>query len=169
MDLPTLESLAEKFLEYGIDTIRENGEIHLQYQLIRADGGIEIVLVDGPITNSRAGKRILSDQIRARCAAGELQAVMMLSDVFYGTTDEQGQKTMDALKLDVEQAHELGLLKKREALLLIVDSPIFHRAIRQGYRRAGRSIEIEDREELPENASGRMVVYFPRTAAAAAQ
>ena len=57
MTIEDLKAIAQKALDYGIERIRDDGELHMMFHLIGRDGAREIVVCDEPdITNSEEAK-----------------------------------------------------------------------------------------------------------------
>ena len=75
MDIETLQALNEHMLEFSMNVMREGKELLPMFQLVQTDGTIEVMALDGPIMNSVSAKQHVSEMIRGRIAAGDIEAV----------------------------------------------------------------------------------------------
>jgi hypothetical protein len=144
MTIEKLKDLADHALEFGLGCLREKGSLHLMFQLVLRAGGIEVMMVAGDVTNSEDAKAELAATIKARAAAGELEAVIMLSDMFFAENiTPEANKIRLAFRMTIEQAAAAGLCEKREAVMVRLESPIYWLHMQQEYVRAGDRIEVK--------------------------
>ena len=171
MTIDELKDLSEFVLKSGVETLqKKHGDLCARFHLVKADGGLDIVFIEGDLINQPTAKEIMAREIRRRAAAGELQAVVLLSDVFVGRMSEQNEQIRRRLGLNVEQSAELGLCKRQEAVMVSLDSPFYRRIVTQDYTRRGREIELGERKEMDDTkpgsrASGRFMSFFNHEAA----
>lgn len=158
MTIDRLREIARKWFDSSIETLRRDGDLMQQFMLVGRDETVEFIAIDGPLTNSEIFKADLGRKIRARTESGELQAVLMVSDSFFASLTPEQDKTIKRLRLNVEQAHELGLCEKREAVSVYVESPIFQGVMRQEYRRCDgdKRIELVGEPDIRSDADGTM-------------
>jgi hypothetical protein len=173
MRIDQIKGLAELMLQNALSRIHEAGTFTPMYNLVRRDGGIDVIGIEGKLMNSRAAKAEISGVIRQRAEASELEAVLFISDTFFGhVTNPDHQRMIETLRLDVEQAHALGLCEKHEAILVVIDTPIYQALIQQTYERNADKIVLKERRDTSAEPgaelSGRMVSYFDKPSASAA-
>lgn len=133
-----LRDLVRRILGEATEELLRTGSVFQRFYLVRKGGGMDLVLIDSDITNDEKEKSALGKGLRRIVEGGEIEAVVMASDVFYAKDiAPEANKVREALGLNIEQAHAMGLCEKREALLVTLESPIFAGLARQEYRREG--------------------------------
>jgi hypothetical protein len=175
LTIPDLKALAQRQLDYGIERIRETGDLMQTFILVKRDGTMEMIVIDRAITNDEQQKFTLSKMLKARVAEGEIEAVIMLSDVFFADDiTPQGNAIRQQFRMTIEQAAAAGLCRMREAVMCMLESPIFGQHMQQEYRRDGTRIELVGAPLIADDASGtgkflpsRFTGFFPRPASAA--
>jgi hypothetical protein len=166
MEIEELKNTAARIMADSVDELKRTGSVNASFLLIRRDGAIEIMVLLGDAISDPALKATVSSKIRGRAQNGELQAVLFVSDIFASSGMTEGQaETIRALRLNVEQAAALGLIQKREAVMVFIDSPIHRQIAHTFYRRVGgRQIEIEEATSMEEGPAdrftGRMIDFF---------
>jgi hypothetical protein len=166
MTIEQLKELAEAILTLGVDLLKERrGDLPAMFHLVKLDGSHEIIEIEGDLINRSDVKETLARRIRERVAAGELQAVALLSDTFVGRMTEENEKIRRRLGLNVEQSAALGLCERREAVMVALDSPTFRQVITQFYKREDGRIELSERKMMDDtvpgnHGSGRMLDFF---------
>jgi hypothetical protein len=107
-------------LQLGVDELRKCGNLLPKVLLALTTGknAIDIIAIDGSFPEQQDARKKILDPIRARIAAGEVKAVLFVSDVLIG---------------------------KQEAVMVMVDSSIFRRILRQDYSRVGKAIDFGER------------------------
>ena len=159
MNLERLRGIAREELDRAIATLRETGSVHMSLTLVKRDEGIEMMVIDGALTNDEGFKADLGRKIKARVDAGEIQAVMMVSDTFFAAnTTPENDAIRRRLRLTIEEAHAFGLCEKREAVLVTVESPIYAAHMQQEYRRVdgAKRIELVGEPIIANDADGTM-------------
>jgi hypothetical protein len=172
MTVEDLKVIAQKALDFGIERIRETGDLHMMFHLVGREK-TEIVMCAGDVTNSEAAKAELSRDLKARVRAGGVEAVVMLSDTYIAEMTPAQEKLKRAFRMTVEDCFNAGMIPKREAVTVTLESPIYAQIARQEYRRVdgGRAIElagapqiissIEDANGISGKYSGRFTGWFP--------
>lgn len=146
MTIETLKRYAADCLRDAIEDVRRDGTLTAMFTLFLRGGGAEMIATDGSTTNSRTGKDAVARIIRGRIATGEVEATVFRSDTFYSDdlTPETNRIRL-ALQLNIEQAGAAGLCTVKEAVTVILESPIYHQFMRQEYRRhEGRAELVGD-------------------------
>jgi hypothetical protein len=174
LTIPALKALAQRTLDYGIERIRETGELMMTFTLVKRDGGIEMIGVDGETTNSGRRKDALAKTLKARVSEGQIEAILMLSDVFFADDiTPQAEAIRQQFGMTIEQAAAAGLCRRREAVYCILQSPILALWMKQEYRRDGSRVELVGAPEVQDDASGdwqveaggRFTGFFPPVSA----
>ncbi len=159
MTIERLREIARKEFDRAVAQIRETGSVMQMFTLIKRDESIEIMAIDGALTNNEAWKADFGRKIKARVAAGELQAVMMVSDIYFAANiTPENDAIRQRLRLTIEDAHALGLCEKREAVMVTLESPIYAAHMRQEYRRVdgAKRIELVGEPDITSDAEGTM-------------
>lgn len=136
MEIDQLKELATRIREVSIERLTETGSLDMVFHLVRTDGTFEIVYPEPDAANHSSQKDALSKLIRARIAGGGIEAVIFVSDIYFGKTiNNEATRIMQQMKLNVEEGEALGLIKKVEAVMVTIDSPIYFEIGRQVYTR----------------------------------
>ncbi len=136
MTIPELKEQARMAFDFAVQRMRENnGDLNQMFHLVRRDGSVEILLIEGAISNSEDEKLNLSRLIRARVATGDIEAVIMMADAFVASITPENDEIRRALKMNVAEASAFGLCEKQEAVIVIMESPIYQQMLQQIYRR----------------------------------
>lgn len=155
LTIDQLRDLARRTMDFGIDKITKDGDLCQMFYLVRADGSMDVVVVEGGITNDENAKRALSITLKARVAAEGFLAVIMLSDVFFTENlSKESDKLRQLLGLTIKQAADAGLCEITEAIIVSLESPIFYLILRQKYRRDGDCIELLGERTEEDDSSG---------------
>lgn len=170
MTIVELKDHAARMLDFGIEQIRTKGDLRQMFHLVCRDGTIEIIMVHGEVTNSEEAKRALGRLLKARVAAGEIEAVIQLSDTFWTSDmDPEKDKIRQALDMTIEQAAKAGLCTLHEGILCVLQSPILYQTTVQEYKRDGERCELagEPRTGSDENGTlrrpaGGRFDFFPQ-------
>jgi hypothetical protein len=138
MEIEDLEKLAKMVLKLGLDEARECGNLLPKFilALTTRKKAIDLIALDGPLPTQPDAREKILEPIRSRVAAGEVEAVVFASDVLIG---------------------------KQEAVVVMVDSPIFRQILRQDYSRAGKAIELGEHHTNDDPAIRRQMIgdFFP--------
>ena len=171
MTIEDLKAIAQKALDYGIERIRDDGELHMMFHLIDRDGGREMVVCMPDITNSEEAKAAFARKLKERVRAGGVEAVAMVSDTYIAHNMTPAQEaTRRAFRMTIEDCWKAGMIPKREAVSVTLESPIYQQLARQEYRRVdvgggAERIELVGAPEiissLPD-ANGRSAKYSGR-------
>jgi hypothetical protein len=159
VNLERLRGIAREELDRAIATLRETGSVMQMFTLVKRDESVEMIALDGALTNNEGFKADLSRKIKARIAAGELQAVMMVSDTYFAANiTPENQAIRQRLRLTIEEAHAFGLCELREGVMVVLESPIFAAHMRQEYRRVdgGKRVELVGEPWIASDADGTM-------------
>lgn len=170
MTIVELKDHAARMLDFGIEQIRTNGDLRQMFHLVCRDGTIEVMLIDGRITNSEDAKRALGRQLKARVATGEIEAVIQLSDTYWTSDmDPEKDKIRQALDMTIEQAGKAGFCTVHEGILCVLQSPILYQTTIQEYKRDGERCELageprtgSDEDGAIERPAGGRFDFFPR-------
>jgi hypothetical protein len=138
-----LKDHAARTLDHGIERLKRDGELMQMFHFVRRDGVLEVVMIDGAITNDENAKHQLGRRLKARVAAGDIEAVIHLSDMYWTSDMEpEKDKIRQALGMTVEQAGRAGFCTVHEGVMCLLESPILHQCAKQEYRRDGDRIEL---------------------------
>lgn len=171
MTIDELKKLALTSLDYGVKYIRDKGGFNQMFHLIPREGPAEIMMLDGIISNSAKAKGAIADLIHMRVAAGDIEAVLMISDIFYSTDmSPENYKLRKKMRWNIEESSARGLCTKHEAIAVTLESPIYQMVARQEYRRVGDPERIElvgdvvtiDTTAQGWQVEGRFTNYWPR-------
>jgi hypothetical protein len=155
MTIEKLKALADHALEFGLECLQDGRELHLMFHLVLRAGGLEMMVVDSGITNSEDAKAELAATIKARIAAGEIEAVIMLSDTWFAENiHPEANKIRQAFRMTIEQAAAAGLCEKREAVMVRLESPIYWLHMQQEYVRSGDRIEVKGERSRTDSLDG---------------
>lgn len=173
MTIEELKAIAQKALDYGIECIRDDGELHMMFHLIGRDGGREMVVCADDITNSEEAKAAFARKLKERVRERGVEAVIMVSDTYICDSMTLAQDAIRReFRMTIEDCWKAGIIPKREAVSATLESPIYQQIARQEYRRAdgGRAVElvgvpeiissIPDANGLSAKYSGRMMGFF---------
>ncbi len=174
MTTDELKALARRQLEFGIEELRETGELVQKFTLVKRGGRLDIIFVEGAVTNDAGAKEALAMTLRKRVAPEGIEAVLMLSDVFWGTMrSREAELLRRSLDLNVEESAAMGLCDKHEAVMVTLESPILNQVLRQEYRREGDGTVIvlvgelfirDDTSPDMKVRGGRFTGFFPHAA-----
>jgi hypothetical protein len=138
MEIEDLEQLANLALRLGVDEVRECSNLLPKFllALTSKEKAIDMIALDGPFPEQQRVREQILEPIRSRIAAGEVQAVLFASDVLIG---------------------------RQEAVMVVVDSPIFRRILRQDYSRVGKTISLGEHHTNDDPAICRQMIgdFFP--------
>ena len=138
MEINDLEGLAKLGLQLGVDEVRKCGNLLPKFllALTRGKNAIDIIALEGPFPEHQHAREKILEPIRSRIAAGEVQAVLFASGVVIGT---------------------------QEAVMVVIDSPIFRRILRQDYSRVGKTISLGEHHTNDDPAICRQMIgdFFP--------
>jgi hypothetical protein len=168
-----LKAMAQQTLDDGIAQIRDDGELHMMFYLFGRDGTREIAVCMPDITNSEEAKAAFARKLKERVRAGGVEAVAMVSDTYIAENLTPAQEAIRReFRMTIEDCWKAGMIPKREAVSVTLESPIYQQVARQEYRRVdgGRAIElvgapevtssIEDANGKSGKYSGRMMGFF---------
>jgi hypothetical protein len=173
MTIDELKAFAARVLDESVERMRKEGDLHQSFYLLHRAGGFDFVLATADVTNSEPAKAALARKLRARIAeAGDIEAVVMVSDIWQTIITTEQAKIQRALGLTVEQAGKAGLCTVTEAIMVTLESPIYRQLARQNYKREGAKIvltgapEIEDDVRPTVGFTGRFMNWFGNEARA---
>lgn len=160
MTIPELKKQARMAFDFAVQRMRENnGDLNQMFHLVKRDGSVEVLLIDGAISNSEQEKIKLSRLIKARVATGEIVAVIMMSDTFVATISQENEMIRRKLRMNVDEASAFGLCEKQEAVVVMLESPIYQQMLQQIYRRDpkdGRKITLVGELKITDNSDPNM-------------
>lgn len=150
MSIEELQTHAKVIMSFAVRRLREKGYLHLMLHLLMRDGNDEIIPIHA---DTDAGFLALKNEsavyVRERISQGGVEAVLIVSDTWI--TVVPGPRS--------------------EAVIAVLESPIFCQFTVQRYRRAGGRIVL-DGEPVTESltspgdfASGRFANFFDHPSA----
>ena len=144
MTVPELRELAQQVMNTSFERLRETGELGQMFFLLKPAGGMEIIVLDGSVTNNEEAKKKLGRELKLRVVAEQIQAVLMVSDVFVsGDMSKEQNRARRILGLTVHQAAQAGFCTVSEAVVVMVETPIYRLHLTQRYRRDGKRIQTD--------------------------
>lgn len=159
MTITQLQAFARASLDFAVNCIRETGQLSQQFHLIPHNGDCphDIMVLGGDITNNRRALYLFLDLLRAKVKADNIEAVVMLSDTFITEwmTEEQAREK-SRRGLNVEEAEKVGLCQKHEAVMVVLESPIYQQILRQKYRRnppESTNVELVGEPEIDDSGT----------------
>jgi hypothetical protein len=154
MTIEELKETAARALQFAIERLQERGDLAHMLHLVRRSGGIEIIGSTAEVTNSEKSKGELAKILRERMAVlGDVEAVIMISDVFWAELTPAQEKMMRVFGFNVEQAAAAGLCEKFEAIMVTLESPILYQMAKQKYTHSadGRAIMLDGAPEITDD------------------
>ena len=109
MTIEELKAIAQKELDYGIECIRDDGELHLMFHLIGRDGSREVFVCASDITNSEEAKAAFSRKLKERVRERGVEAVIMVSDTYIADITPEQEKVKRAFQMTVEDCWKAGM------------------------------------------------------------
>jgi hypothetical protein len=167
MTIDELRGLVDGIFAASVRQLQETGDLMQKIHVIKHDGSIDVIVLGGDITNNAGAKSVLGRILHQRVEAGDVEAIIMASDVFWAQISDENQKIRVALGLNVEQSAAAGLCEMQEAVVVTVETPIWCHTMRQNYRRVGDRIELVGEPEMSDDGkwravSGRFSGYWPQ-------
>lgn len=168
MELERLKLNVDVLLAHGVVALQEKGAVDPMLELVKADGTAELMPIEGRLLNDGFAKSAIATLVRARVAAGGIEAVLLLSDIYYAVLSPESHRIMQERRLTVKQAADAGLCEKAEAVMVILDAPDYHQIARQPYKRVDGRIDLGERFDADSTmagfggAVGRFVNFFPQ-------
>ena len=124
------------------------------------------------VTNSEEAKAAFARKLKEHVRDRSIEAVVMVSDSYIADMTPEQEKVKRAFAMTVEDCWKAGLIPKREAVVVTLESPIYQRIARQEYRRVDgdRAVEligapeiissVPDANGMSGRYSGRMMGFF---------
>lgn len=162
-----------KFVEDCMQDLREDDMVAMRFMLLHADGTHIPIFIDPEISNASEGKDAMAKIVRKYVKEHKPIAVFFLSDVYVSKiVDRKNSKKAMRLAKQLEQiggeeAERRGLVKRREAISCLIETPLAAIQLTAFYRHDKKEIVEEEREQLGPGAvmAGRMAGYFSEDAA----
>jgi hypothetical protein len=169
MTVEKIRELGERAMADAISQLTKTGEVRMMFHLVKRDGGVDHVVFDQKATNDPAFKRQFGDMVRARVAAGEIVATLLVSDTFTTHDDIESPKIQAlrrAFGLELKDLGDMGICKVKEAIALHLESPLLTETRHQEYVRKEGRIELDGPEIIAEGHSlrGRVSGFFTQEA-----
>jgi hypothetical protein len=155
MTIEELKSFSANALNHAVKILTSTGNLGQIFHLIRRTGAHEVMGVSGE-TNSDAAKNGLAAMLRHRIAEyGDVEAVIMISDIFFAEITPEKAKIKELLGLNVEQAEAAGLCTKSEAIMVMLESPILQQMTIQMYERGHHGkVTLNGAPVITDNTTG---------------
>jgi len=148
-----LDALAERELRIAQEETERTGSPLARF-LVFSPEGTDIIAVDGRIMNSGQAKTELFRSVREAVKLKRAEAVIFVSDIWAGkSVDPEKYRLVQrfeeefGIALNVEQMHELGIVEKREAIMVAIHTPLKITHITQFYKRFPQEKRIEWQEQ----------------------
>jgi hypothetical protein len=168
-----LKAIAQRALDFGIERIRETGELHQMFHLVGREK-TKIIMCGGDVTNDEDAKQELSEHLKARVRGESIDAVIMVSDTYIAEATREQDAIRRAFGMTIEDMFKAGMIPKREAVTVTLESPIYAQCVTQEYRRAeddDKRVElvgapvitstVEDANGISGKYRGRFMNWFP--------
>jgi hypothetical protein len=134
------KGLAKFALDFAIKQLRETKSFQAICHLIPAEGSIEVVLIDGDDLNSFEAKYEIGKKLKARAKEINAVATVFITDAYMAEITDM-ERYQQACQIaghhigDTATLERLGLAKRRECLMVSVETPIFRQFGMQFYAR----------------------------------
>jgi hypothetical protein len=167
MDLDEIKGIGEHVLDLETKELLKNkgDSPHPKFFLFRKNGGVAVFFVDGTLMNSGSSKSELAKKVREMIKHHDAIATAFFSDSYIAEgMSAEAERMCVMLGLNLVEGAKIGLVKNlREVLLLQIESRLGCLMLCQFYRREGKKIVLEERnEKKPDQAEGRFAGFFPQ-------
>jgi hypothetical protein len=129
-----LRDLAHKTLEFGVECLR-SGELLQTVHLVKNEGR-DVIVIDPRISNDHESKRVLTQALKVRLQADpNIEAVLMLSDSYVTELTSEEALMRARLHMTPSEMSEMGFGRRREAIMVLLESPMYKQWLQQEYKR----------------------------------
>jgi hypothetical protein len=138
MEVTELKAFSEHALEFAKNFLREHKHFNPMFQVLSAEGLHVIAPEDLPDgVDEHVAKDALAETVRALVREKQAQAVINIGDAWVMALDEKHPFFREAAsrQYPMEQLERMGVGKRREALVLTLETPIYTRIMEQFYYR----------------------------------
>jgi len=139
------------------------GDMMMKF-FVMSEEGYDIVFVPQRwVSNDTDAKAALAASVREMVVKQNALAVGVLSDVWLGWLNWQDRELVDVVnRRGTAWAEKEGLLKRREALMYNIVTPIQTVQLNWFYKREGEKITFEEKQQMnPQQGIGRFAEFFP--------
>jgi hypothetical protein len=163
MDLQQLYKFADAMLDKWSQTLVNTQSMTPVFHIVSGDPEKNDIILAAPgdIMNSPQAKHAMGGEIRKMIPQVRGVAVLTLMDtwqaVFSGSEEQQIKvgRWMHQNHISVTEAYELGLVKRREALIMTVESPLGLYTVVQFYKRDEKEkVVLEERKSHTDIKAG---------------
>lgn len=162
----------EGFIKWGweilnleTEILQERGNVFMKFFLMTKEGW-ELVLVPQPeVANDPDAKAAIAVEIKRLAKERNAEAVCMSSDTWLGVKPKgewSDELRQSIAAMGMVRASALGLIEKREALVLSVTTRLQSVLLCQFYRREGKGerIVLEEKDRKEGQGFGRFIDMF---------
>lgn len=178
MDIDTLKAFSDHALAFSIQYLREHKNFNAMFQVLSASGVDVVVAGDLPQdVDWSVAKDLISGKVRELIKERQAEAVVNMSDGYVMKIAEFHPLAAAAKsgRFSMDQLERMGVAKRREAIVVSLETPIYTRVLIQQYYRnsAGAVIlrELKDADStdpLFRHPQGRFFNFFSQDKAASA-
>lgn len=160
MTIEEAKEMAKNAMESAKKKLVETKSFEPVFHFACRHNDIVIVPVPGEAMNNRHTKARLGRLMKELAKERDAVAVIFLSDAYMGIVKKDKFKEAEAIirehpEYGVAKMEEMGLVTKRECIMMCVETPIYYAIGRQYYRRklGGRPV-LEEYQEQTSETSG---------------
>lgn len=170
MDIETLKEFSADALRFGVDYLKERGNLRPMF-MIFSPAGMDVI--NANLTSDAPGDRdAFLSFIRGKVIERGAYAIAHVSDAWIAAVREDHPQLALAQsgRYNTAQLQAMGIAVRREAILVSLETPIYHQLVQQFYRRGETGIVLEEKVERNSShpgpaPTGRIFGFFPQTEA----
>lgn len=177
MDIPELRAFSDHALEFAKQYLREHKQFNPMFQILSASG-VDVVTAGAPPEDIdlNVAKDALSEHVRSMVRERQAQAVCNVADGWVMKLDDRHPlfKTAISGRYSTETLERMGIAKRREALTVSLETPIYSRVMMQFYYRNSegdiifRELKDADSNDPNMRQEGRFYNFFDQGKATSA-
>ena len=176
LDIENLKALADHAMTFAVNFLREHKEFQMMFQL-HSDSGIDVVQPKGlpPEADEVLAKKAISRAIRQMIEERQAYAVAHMSDAYMIAVPDSHplRHLAESGDYSTKELERMGIAKRREALIVCLETPTYKRIVQQFYYRNGDGeIILRERKEMDSThpdwsaPAGRFFIFFDEPKAA---
>jgi hypothetical protein len=138
MDIPELKAFSDHALAFAVHHLREHKQLPIMFQVLSSHG-VDILAPDAPQPDVdwNLAKEALALKVKDLIRERQAYAVVNLSDAYVTETDQAHPlaSLVRSGRYSTADIERMGIAKRREAIIVSLETPIYLRIIMQQYYR----------------------------------